>query len=121
DGTVSPAVGTDLKGPTAILKSVAKADHAHTYTHLLNQRFLPQFLEGENREAFVSYLRSFIELGIHHIQFNIIDNKVLLDAQQHPEKHVDLVVRVAGFSAYFVALEKPVQNQIIARTQHTAL
>ncbi len=120
DGTVSPVIGTDLKGPTAVLKSVSKADHAHTLTHLFNQRFLPQFLEGENREAFASYLRSFVDLGIHHVQFNIVDNRVLLDAQKHPEKHIDLVVRVAGFSAYFVELIKPVQDQIIARTQHAA-
>jgi pyruvate-formate lyase len=118
DGTVSPVIGTDLKGPTAVLKSVSKAEHARTFTHLFNQRFLPQFLEGENKEAFISYLRSFVDLGIHHVQFNIVDNKVLMDAQKHPEKHVDLVVRVAGFSAYFVELIKPVQDQIISRTQH---
>ena len=121
DGTCSPTIGTDLKGPTAILKSVSKMDHAHTLTHLFNQRFLPQFLEGENKEAFISYLRSFVDLGIHHIQFNIVENKVLLDAQKHPEKHSDLVVRVAGFSAYFVSLATPIQDQIISRTQHGAL
>jgi formate C-acetyltransferase len=104
-----------------VLKSVAKVDHSQTFTHLLNQRFLPQMLEGDNREAFVSYLRTFVDLGIHHIQFNIVDNKVLLDAQEHPEKHADLVVRVAGFSAYFVGLEKPVQDQIIQRTIHNAV
>ncbi len=121
DGTVSPVIGTDLRGPTAVLKSVSKVDHAHTFTHLFNQRFLPQFLEGENREAFVSYLRSFVDLGIHHVQFNIVDNETLLDAQKHPEKYADLVVRVAGYSAYFIDLAKPIQDQIIARTQHTAL
>ncbi|MFC1966205.1 glycyl radical protein [Chloroflexota bacterium] len=121
DGTVSPYIGTDKKGPTAVLKSVAQADHVHTFTHLFNQRFVPQFLEGENREAFVSYLRSFVDLGIHHVQFNIVDNKVLRDAQKHPEKYSDLVVRVAGFSAYFIDLVKPVQDQIIERTQHVAL
>ncbi|MFC1954180.1 pyruvate formate lyase family protein, partial [Chloroflexota bacterium] len=121
DGTVSPSIGTDKKGPTAVLKSVAKADHVNTFTHLLNQRFVPQFLEGENREAFVSYLKSFVDLGIHHVQFNIVDNKVLRDAQKNPDKYSDLVVRVAGFSAYFTDLEKPVQNQIIERTQHVAI
>ncbi|MFC1966777.1 pyruvate formate lyase family protein, partial [Chloroflexota bacterium] len=121
DGTVSPSIGTDRKGPTAVLKSVAKADHVNTFTHLFNQRFVPQFLEGENREAFVSYLKSFVDLGIHHVQFNIVDNKVLRDAQRHPEKYSDLVVRVAGFSAYFIDLERPVQDQIIERTQHVAI
>ena len=110
----------DTKGPTAVLKSVGKVDHVHTFTHLLNQRFLPQMLEGENREAFVSYLRSFVDMKIHHIQFNIVDNKVLIDAQKHPENHQDLIVRVAGFSAYFVELIRPVQDQIIARSQHAS-
>ncbi len=117
DGTVSPSIGSDKKGPTAVLKSVAAIDHPHTFTHLFNQRFLPQFLEGDNREAFVSYLRTFVDLGIHHIQFNIVDNEVLLDAQKHPEEHSDLVVRVAGYSAYFVDLKKEIQNQIIGRTR----
>ncbi|MFC1940549.1 pyruvate formate lyase family protein [Chloroflexota bacterium] len=121
DGTVSPSIGTDEKGPTAVLKSVARADHARTFTHLLNQRFIPQFLDGENKEAFVSYLRSFVDLGIHHIQFNIVDNKVLLDAQKNPDKYPDLVVRVAGYSAYFVDLIKDVQDQIIERTQHVGI
>ena len=117
DGTVSPAIGSDKKGPTGVLKSVAAIDHAHTLTHLFNQRFLPQFLEGDNREAFVSYLRSFVDLGIHHVQFNIVDNETLLDAQKHPEKHGDLVVRVAGYSAYFTDLKEEIQDQIMERTQ----
>ena len=104
-----------------MLKSVAKIDHAHTFTHLLNQRFLTPLLEGENREAFASYLRSFVDLKIHHIQFNIVDNKVLQDAQERPENYSTLAVRVAGFSAYFVDLMKPIQDQIIERTRHTTL
>ncbi|MDY7019295.1 MAG: pyruvate formate lyase family protein, partial [Chloroflexota bacterium] len=119
DGTVSPAIGSDKKGPTGVLKSVGAIDHTHTLTHLFNQRFLPQFLEGDNREAFVSYLRSFIDLGIHHVQFNIVDNETLLDARKHPEKHGDLVVRVAGYSAYFIDLKEEIQDQIMERTQQT--
>ncbi len=118
DGTVSPVIGTDKKGPTAVLKSVGKIDHVHTFTHLFNQRFFPQYLEGENREAFVAYLRTFVDLKIHHIQFNIVDNKVLQEAQEHPAEHSDLVVRVAGYSAYFIDLASPIQDQIIARTVH---
>ncbi|RLC73410.1 MAG: glycyl radical protein [Chloroflexi bacterium] len=117
DGTCSPYPGTDKKGPTAVLKSVAKIDHARTFTHLFNQKFSPQFLEGANRDAFVSYLRTWVDLGIHHIQFNIIDRETLLDAQRHPEKYANLVVRVAGYSAYFVDLDKGLQDQIIARTE----
>ncbi len=117
DGTVSPAVGTDVKGHTAVLKSAAKIDHANTFTQLLNQKFLPQFLTDDYKEQFAAYLRSFVELGIHHIQFNVIDKEKLMDAQTHPEQYKDLVVRVAGFSVYFIDLQKTVQGQIISRTE----
>jgi formate C-acetyltransferase len=117
DGTISPAIGTDMKGPTAVLKSVAKIDHVGTFTHLFNQKFLPQYLEGANKDAFVAYLRTWVDLGIHHIQFNVFDRQMLLEAQQNPEKYANLVVRVAGYSAYFVDLAKGLQDQIIARTE----
>ncbi len=117
DGTVSPVAGTDKKGPTAVLKSVAKIDHVKTFTHLLNQKFLPQYLEGANRDAFVAYLKTWVDLGIHHIQFNVFDRETLLEAQRNPEKYANLVVRVAGYSAYFVDLDKGLQDQIISRTE----
>ena len=117
DGTISPVIGTDKKGPTAVLKSVGKVDHARTSTHCLNQKFSPVFLSDEYKEAFTAYMRSFVDLGIHHIQFNVIDKEILLDAQKHPEMYGDLTVRVAGFSAYFVDLEEEIQDQIIARTE----
>jgi len=118
DGTVSPVPGTDRSGPTAVLNSVAKLDHVRGFTHLLNQSFLPQSLEGDNREKFISYLRCWVDLGIHHIQFNIVGPEILEDAQKNPEKYGTLVVRVAGYSAYFVDLDKMVQDQIISRTRH---
>jgi formate C-acetyltransferase len=117
DGTASPVIGTDKKGPTAVLKSVSKSDALTSYNHLLNQKFLPQFLTGENREAFAAYLRTWCDLRIHHIQFNIADHETLLDAQRHPENYQDLVVRVAGYSAYFVDLAKNMQDEIIRRTE----
>ncbi len=117
DGTVSPAPGTDVKGPTAVLKSVAKIDPLLTFNHLFNQRWMPEFLEGDNRSKFVAYLRTFTDLGIHHIQGNVIDDAVLRDAQEHPENYERLVVRIAGFSAYFVDMHKEVQDQVIARTK----
>lgn len=119
DGTISPVIGTDKKGPTAVLRSVAKIDHVRTFTQLLNQKFLPEFFRGENRAKFVSYLRTWVGLGIHHVQFNVMDADTLRDAQLHPERYGDLVVRVAGFSAYFVDLEKELQEQIIDRTELT--
>jgi pyruvate formate-lyase/glycerol dehydratase family glycyl radical enzyme len=118
DGTVSPEVGTDKRGPMSVLRSVAKIDPLLTFNHLLNQRFAPESLEGENKSKFVAYLRTFVDLNIHHIEFNVIDNNILLDAQRYPENYQDLIVRVAGFSAYFIDMNKYVQEQIIARTQH---
>ncbi len=117
DGTVSPVIGTDKKGPLAILKSVSKIDHAGTFTHLFNQKFTPKEVMKNNGDNFIALLRSFVDLGIHHIQFNVIDKETLLDAQKHPENYEDLIVRVAGLAAYFVDLDKAVQDQIIARTE----
>jgi pyruvate formate-lyase/glycerol dehydratase family glycyl radical enzyme len=117
DGTVSPATGTDKKGPLAILKSVSKIDHAGTFTHLLNMKFTPQEVMKNNGDNFIALLRSFVDLGIHHVQFNVINREVLLDAQNHPEKYEDLIVRIAGLAAYFIDLDKAVQDQIIARTE----
>jgi choline trimethylamine-lyase len=116
DGTISPALGTDHKGPLATMKSVSKVNHAGTYTHLFNQKFTPKEIKANNGN-FIALLRAFVDLGIHHTQFNIIDRETLLDAQVFPEKYSDLVVRVAGLAAYFVDLTKPVQDQIIERTE----
>jgi pyruvate formate-lyase/glycerol dehydratase family glycyl radical enzyme len=118
DGTVSPDIGTDRKGPIAVLRSVAKIDPMLTFNQVLNQRFVPTSLEVENRSNFVNYLRTFIDLVVPHIEFNVIDNHILLEAKAHPENYQDLIVRVAGFSAYFVDMNPEIQDQIIARTQH---
>lgn len=117
DGTVSPQLGTDIKGPIASMKSVSKIDHVDTFTHLFNQKFTPQEVMTNNGANFIALLRTFVDLGIHHTQFNVIDRKTLIDAQAYPEKYSDLVVRVAGLAAYFVDLTKPVQDQIIERTE----
>ena len=119
DGTISPAIGTDVKGPSAVLKSVGKVDHVRTFTQLFNQKFMPQFLSDEFKDAFIAYMKTWLDLGIHHIQFNIIDKEILIDAKEHPEKYPHLVVRVAGFSAYFIDLAPGVQDQIIQRTEQT--
>ena len=116
DGTRSPITGADTQGPTAVLNSAAKLPYLHP--ELLNQRFLPQALEGENRALFVAYLREWHEKGtIPHIQFNVIDSALLRAAQAHPEQYTYLQVRVAGYSAFFVDLPTESQNQIIARTE----
>jgi len=114
DATLSPMIGRDTNGPTAVLKSCAKIDPLN---QLLNQKFLPQFLEGENKKQFINYLRTWCDMGVPHIQFNVVDRDTLLDAQKHPEKHSNLIVRVAGYSTYFVDLSKGLQDHIIARSQ----
>jgi formate C-acetyltransferase len=119
DGTISPAQGRDKKGPTAVLKSVSKIDPLLSFNHLLNQRFAPVFLEGKNREVFANYLKTWADLGIHHIQFNVVNKELMLDAQQHPERHTDLIVRVAGYAAYFVDLSRGLQDDIIRRTEQS--
>jgi formate C-acetyltransferase len=117
DATLSPVFGMDKKGPTAVLKSASKISTAKSHNHILNQKFLPSAFDGDMKEKFIAYLRAWGELGISQIQFNVVDGEILLDAQKNPEKHADLMVRVAGYSAYFVDLSKGLQDSIIARTQ----
>ena len=117
DSTLAPSPGMDKKGPTAVLNSCAKIDTLQTYNHLLNQKFLPKFLHGDMKPKFIAYLKTWRDKGIPHIQFNVIDKATLIAAQQEPELHRDLIVRVAGFSAYFVDLSKGLQDHIIARTE----
>jgi len=118
DGSCSPAAGADKKGPTAVLNSVGKIPFLHT--GLFNQRFMPAFLEGENKKLFTEYLREWYEKGtIPHIQFNIVNSETLRDAQEKPDKYPDLQVRIAGYSAYFVDLPFETQNSIICRTEHS--
>jgi len=116
DATLSPSQGRDHKGPTAVLKSAAKIDTLKTYNHLLNQKFLPSALKGDMKDVFISYLRTWGDLGISQIQFNVVDPKTLLDAQKNPSDYPELIVRVAGYSAYFVDLSKGLQDSIIKRT-----
>ena len=117
DATLSPVFGMDREGPTAVLKSASKISAVRSHNHLLNQKFLPQALEGEKKELFIQYLRSWGDLGISQIQFNVVDRETLIEAQARPEEHANLLVRVAGYSAFFVDLSKGLQDSIIARTE----
>ncbi|MBU3916471.1 hypothetical protein KKA14_13130, partial [bacterium] len=119
DATLSPVNGMDKKGPTAVLKSAAKISMDKTYNHLLNQKFLPSALEGDMKDVFIDYIKSWGDLGIGQIQFNVIDAETLRAAQQSPEKYPDLLVRVAGYSAYFVDISKGLQDSIIQRTEQS--
>jgi pyruvate formate-lyase/glycerol dehydratase family glycyl radical enzyme len=116
---ISPVQGADRKGPTAALKSAAKMDHVRTGGTLLNQKFTPSLLEGEEGiDSILHLVRSYFKMGGHHIQFNVIDAGTLRAAQQKPEQYRDLIVRVAGYSDYFCHLGKTLQDEIIERTEH---
>jgi formate C-acetyltransferase len=118
---ISPVQGADRHGPTAVIKSASKIDHARTGGTLLNQKFTPQLLKGEEGLSKVAHLvRSYFRLDGHHIQFNVVTAAALRAAQAEPEKHRDLIVRVAGYSDYFCDLTRALQDEIIARTEHEA-
>ncbi|WP_281745968.1 trans-4-hydroxy-L-proline dehydratase [Thermanaerovibrio acidaminovorans] len=116
DGT-SPSHGADRNGPTAVIKSLSKMDQVKSGGTLLNQRFLPSVLAGdEGLEKLCGLIRTYFRLGGHHVQFNVVDTKTLRDAQENPEAYRGLLVRVAGYSDYFVDLDRYHQEEIIART-----
>jgi formate C-acetyltransferase len=119
---ISPVHGQDVNGPTAVLKSVAKVDHVIASNGtLLNQKFHPSALEGiEGNRNFMNAMRVYFELGGLHNQVNVVSADVLRDAQKNPGKYANLVVRVAGYSAYFVRLGPVLQNDIIERTEFLA-
>jgi pyruvate formate-lyase/glycerol dehydratase family glycyl radical enzyme len=115
---ISPVQGADRCGPTAVIKSAAKMDHVRTGGTLLNQKFTPQLLKDDvGLEGLVQLVRTYFKLDGHHIQFNVVDVDTLRAAQEHPEQHRDLIVRVAGYSDYFCDLGQALQDEIIARTE----
>ncbi len=116
---ISPVQGADRGGPTGVIKSAAKMDHVRTGGTLLNQKFTPQLLHDEaGLDGLVQLVRTYFKLDGHHIQFSVVDAATLRAAQEHPEQHRDLIVRVAGYSDYFCDLGKALQDEIIARTEH---
>ena len=120
DGVTSPFPGTDTQGPTAVLRSSLKVDHTRIRGGLLNLKFHPTALAGERgARNLLALIRTYFEGPGFHVQFNVVDSRMLRDAQAHPEKHRDLVVRVAGFSAYWVEMSRALQDQVIWRTEHS--
>jgi pyruvate formate-lyase/glycerol dehydratase family glycyl radical enzyme len=116
---ISPFQGADNNGPTSVIKSASKIDHLRTGGTLLNQKFSPSFFEDEDSyEMLTALIRSYFSLDGHHIQFNVVSAETLKDAQRHPERFRDLIVRVAGYSDYFNDLGEDLQNEIIKRTEH---
>lgn len=115
---ISPSKGADKNGPTSVIKSASKLDHLKTGGTLLNQKFTPSVVEGEEGLTNLAHLvRAYFNLDGHHIQFNIIDKSTLIKAQQNPDQYKNLIVRVAGYSDYFANLDKVLQDEIIQRTE----
>ena len=117
---ISPEKSADTNGPTAVIKSCAKMDHLATAGTLLNQKFTPNVVAGEaGLNNMASLVRSYFAMDGHHLQFNVVDRQTLIEAQKHPEDHKDLIVRVAGYSDFFRNLDKPLQDEIIERTEQS--
>jgi len=118
DGSLSAMPGTDTQGATALVMSAAKGNDPIKWasTHM-NMKLPPNQLESRmGRDSVMNIVRTLFANGGYHIQFNVLDTEKLRDAQKHPENHRDLVVRVAGFSAFFVQLNKGIQDEVIERT-----
>lgn len=111
--------GTDVNGPTALLKSVSHLPHARfTQGTQLNMKFEPDLIKGENGMTHaMNMVKTMSVLGVYHAQINCVDRETLIDAQKHPNDHRDLLIRVAGYTAFFVELGKETQDEIIGRTE----
>jgi len=120
---ISPVNGTERSGPTAVLHSASRAASAPLSDGTaLNMRLSPQLIDSrENMEKLASLVKGYFAIGGRHVQFNVVDTETLLDAQAHPERYPDLVVRVSGYCAYFTDLGRPVQDDIIARTSFDSM
>ncbi|MBN2178401.1 MAG: formate acetyltransferase [Deltaproteobacteria bacterium] len=118
DGGISPGPGLDKKGPTAVLKSCSKIDHiSDGRAFLLNQRLSPTQLAGEKGyQLWKTYMKTWADLGLDHVQFNCVSDEILRNAQKDPEKYQEVIVRVAGYSAHFVDISRKTQDNIIQRT-----
>lgn len=119
DGVTSPFPGTDTNGPISVLLSASKIDHTRIRGGLHNMKFHPSALKGiQGSKKLLALIKTYFDHPGFQLQFNVVDSEMLRDAQKHPQNYRDLIVRVAGFSAFFVELSKSVQDQIIARTEH---
>lgn len=124
DGS-SASQGADLNGPTSILLSnyaTKNFDHNEHAGRLLNIKLSPSCVQGESgTEKLVNFIEAWRDLKLWHIQFNVLNSEILKAAQKHPEQYRNLLVRIAGYSAYFTELSKDLQDDIISRTEHEAI
>ena len=118
--SIAPTLGSDVNGPTAILKSVGKINNAEVFAGMtFNMRLDPGVFTGKyGIKRMADLIRSFVDQKIHQIQFNVVSSGTLKTAQKEPDKYKDLMVRVAGFVARFIGLPEYLQDNIIARTEH---
>jgi len=116
---ISPVQGADRRGPTAVFKSAGKMDHIKTGGALLNMKFTPSILAGEDAlDKWGHLVRTYFKMDGHHVQFNVVSADTLRKAQANPENYRDLIVRVAGYSDYFCDISRELQDEIISRTEH---
>ena len=116
---ISPVQGADRNGPTAVIRSAAKMDHIKAGGTLLNMKFAPSLVATEDALRKWGHLvRSYFKMDGHHVQFNVVRAATLREAQERPDEHRDLIVRVAGYSDYFCDLSPELQDEIIERTEH---
>jgi formate C-acetyltransferase len=117
---IGPTRGNDVSGPTAIINSVAKLDNVRMFMgQTLNMRLTPELFNVElGVKRLADFIRTFVDSKLHHVQINVVDAATLRAAQKDPDSHRDLLVRVAGYVTFFVLLSKPIQDAIIARTEH---
>jgi pyruvate formate-lyase/glycerol dehydratase family glycyl radical enzyme len=121
DGTMSAAQGRDTRGPTALIQSAAKINQKIFQSTLLNMKFHPSALKTpEDQKKLSDLIKIYFSLGGKHIQFNVVSREALIEAQKNPEKHRDLIIRVAGYSAYFIQLGKSIQDEIIKRMEYNS-
>jgi formate C-acetyltransferase len=112
--------GADTNGPTAVIRSVLKAGFEDSYAQVLNQKFSAAILGSEeSREKLTAFTKAFMLAGGTHIQYNVTDTEELKEAKVKPQEHKDLIVRIGGFSAYFVQLSPEIQNDVIDRSEQT--
>ena len=120
DGTLSPAQGTDVNGPTAVFRSALAVKQDEFQAMLLNMKMHPTAMKtDEDKLKLAALVRTYLTSGGRQVQFNVVASETLQDAKKNPEAHKDLVVRVAGYSTYFTILTPGAQDEIIARTAHT--
>jgi len=119
DGSMSAYPGTDKNGPYALFESATIWNHSNSQNSQMNLKLHPNAVRGiQGSKKLLELTRSYMRKGGFHIQYNVVDSKVLRKAQEKPEEYRDLMVRVAGFTQYWVEIGKPIQDEVIARTEY---